>query len=102
MRLNAYSIFDVAAGVYSRPFFTASDGEARRSFGDIALDAEHPIGMHPKDYTLVRVGRWDDNKGKLDGETVESLATALEMVAEGRQIMPGSLLNGEDEKGVEA
>ena len=69
MRTFGYSVFDSASDTYDRPFFAQSDGQAMRSFGDIAVNAEHPIGQHPADYTLFRVGSWDDNEGKLEGES---------------------------------
>lgn len=84
MKLNIYSIFDQACGLYSRPFFTQSDGEAIRSFTDISTDAEHPIGKHPEDYTLYRLGIFDDQNGLLTNEENTSLATALERVASTR------------------
>jgi hypothetical protein len=86
MRLNVYSIFDVAAGAYARPFFLQSDAQAMRMFGDVAVDAEDPIGQHPEDYSLFRVGHWDDNKGSLVGEPPECLATALEVVASRQKV----------------
>ena len=32
MRLNVYSVYDVAAGAYARPFFLQSDAAAIRVF----------------------------------------------------------------------
>lgn len=81
MRMNIYSIFDSATGAYMRPWFVQSDEAAIRAFGDIACDNDHEVGRHPKDYTLYRVGYWDDNKGKITGETPEPLHTALEIRA---------------------
>jgi len=86
MKLNIYSIYDTASGLYSRPFFTQSDAEAVRSFKDISLDADHPIGKHPEDYTLFRLGVFDDVKGKLYNEENESLSTALEQVSASRRV----------------
>lgn len=86
MKQNIYSIYDTASGLYSRPFFTKSDAEAVRSFSDIATDAEHPIGAHPEDYTLFRLGTFDDVCGELHNEANESLATALELVSKSRNV----------------
>lgn len=91
MRLVAYTVFDTASGVYQRPFFMHADGEARRIFADLCADAEHPVGKHPEDYSLFRIGMYDDNKGVLSAETLECLCTGLEMVAQARNIAPGSL-----------
>ena len=86
MKLNAYTIYDVASGVYLRPFFSQADGQAIRGFKDIATDADHEIGKHPEDYTLFRIGSFNDNTGKMEGENPEKLATALELVAQSRQV----------------
>ncbi len=86
MKLNIYSIFDTASGLYSRPFFTQADAEALRSFNDLAIDKDHPVGAHPEDYTLFRLGTYDDGRGFLQNEENESLATALELVAKSRNV----------------
>jgi len=86
MKLNAYTIYDVASGVYMRPFFSQADGQAIRGFKDIACDADHEIGKHPEDYTLYRIGAFNDTTGKMEGEELEKLATALEMVSSSRQV----------------
>lgn len=86
MKLNAYATYDTAAAVYSRPFFANSDGEVMRSFQDIATDADHPIGAHPEDYSLHRIGSYNDQTAKLEPETPECLATGLEVVALSRNV----------------
>lgn len=86
MKLNVYTIYDMASAAYMRPFFMQSDGQALRSFTDIATDATHEIGKHPEDYTLFRIGIYDDAKGQLIPENNESLATALEVVARTRLV----------------
>jgi hypothetical protein len=91
MRLNVYTIFDVASGAYMRPFFLQSDGQAMRAFTDIATDAEHDVGAHPEDYSLFRIGTYDDNRGQLVPEDPECLATALEVVASSRNKSVGNL-----------
>ena len=84
MKLNAYTIYDVASGIYMRPFFSQADGQAIRGFKDIATDADHEVGKHPEDYTLYRIGTYNDTTGKLEGENPEKLATGLEMVSQDR------------------
>lgn len=88
MILQMYSIFDSAAAAYLRPFYCQTDGEALRAFTDIATDADHNIGKHPEDYSLYRVGQFDDNKGKLVPLDKECLATAQEVVASSRKVTP--------------
>jgi len=93
MKLNIYSIFDQASGLYSRPFFTQSDGEAVRSFNDISIDAEHPCGKHPEDYTLFRLGVFDDTNGNFHNEENQSLMTALETIAATRRVKQDNFEN---------
>lgn len=98
MKLNGYSVYDQKAAAYARPFWVGSDAEAKRSFGDIAQDADHVIGKHPEDYSLCRVGVWDDNNGRLVDEDVQVIVTGLEVLAQARHIEPGSLeaVNGKE------
>lgn len=86
MKLNAYTIFDVASGTYMRPFFAPADGQAVRGFKDIATDRTHEVGKHPEDYTLYRVGAFNDTTGKLEGEELEKLMTGLECVHASREV----------------
>lgn len=95
MRLNVYTIFDSASQAYMRPFFMQSDGQALRSFTDIAQDADHEIGKHPEDYSLYRIGTYDDQKGALHPEDKECLATAQEVVAAAKEKSLGNLSNFE-------
>lgn len=81
MRLNVYSIFDRASGVYDRPWCAHSDRSAGRSFTDLASDPEHPIGKHPEDFTLFRIGTWTDDTGTLEGAVGEKVIGAHEAIA---------------------
>jgi hypothetical protein len=83
MRYNVYTVFDSCAGLYQRPFVAHSDGEALRSFGDIAEDEKHPIGQHPEHYSLHRIGSFNDKNAEILLESRECLATALELKSQG-------------------
>lgn len=91
MHLFMYSIYDSASCAYMRPFYAQTDGMATRSFGDIAQDANHEIGKHPADYTLFKVGIFDDNTGEIVPMAPERIASALELVSQARNIAPGQL-----------
>lgn len=81
MKLFVYSVFDQASGVFDRPFIARAEAEAIRSFTDICKDESHPIGKHPEHYTLVNLGVFDDNKGTITHEKVETVITGLEATA---------------------
>lgn len=80
MMLNAYSIFDTAAGVFQRPWFVGADGEATRIFSDLCKDESSTISKHPEDYHLFRIGRFNDRDGMIDGDTPERLASGTTVV----------------------
>jgi len=86
MKTQLYAIFDTASGVYSKPLFARADGEVTREFQTLCTDAEHPYGQHPEDYSLYRLGIFDDQTGKLTNEENECLATGLELVSLSRNV----------------
>ena len=81
MKLNAYSIYDKAVQAYARVFFLRTDSEAKRGFATICMDADGDIIKHPEDYTLFRIGEFDDGDGLLTGCEPVPLARAHEMIA---------------------
>jgi hypothetical protein len=79
MKLNVYSVFDSKAGAYIPPFFMQNDGVARRAFGDAANDVNHKFCAHAEDYTLFRLGTFDDATGVIELEDTHlSLGVAIE------------------------
>lgn len=62
MKLNIYTIFDRAAKAFVPPFYQKQDGEAIRSFEDAINLPGHPMFTHPEDYTLYKLGVFDDEK----------------------------------------
>lgn len=59
MKLVAFAIFDVKAGVYSPPFFARSAAEGTRLFWDLVNDPQTPFQKHPDDYRLFKIGIFD-------------------------------------------
>lgn len=86
MNLTIYTIFDSASNAHMRPFFMMSDGQAIRAFNDLVMDADHEVGKHPEDYSLIRIGMFNDSTGKLSDEVSEVLTTGIKAVAEARQV----------------
>lgn len=65
MKLNMYSFLDEKSKVYSRPFYGHNDGDALRSFSTVVNDKQSMPSKFPVDFTLWRVGSWDDVLGVL-------------------------------------
>lgn len=91
---NVYSVFDLKGETFSQPFFSATDASAMRLFGDAILDRETPVGRHPEDYALFRVGVWNADNGSMAGTDVPiPVWTGLEAMKR-RELVPLSELRG--------
>lgn len=89
MIYKIFSVYDVKAEAYARPFFAETRGVALRSFQDIANDPNHQIGKYPSDYTLFEIGQYNDQSGELvNAEANVALGAAIEFVKEKRQPIP--------------
>lgn len=86
MQLKMYTIFDTAADVFMRPFFSQADGAAIREFGDLAVAADHPIGQHPEHYQLWKIGEFFDNTGEVVPQVPEILAHAHELARKAQHV----------------
>lgn len=86
MKLKIYSIYDRGTEAYMRPWYAQADNAAIRAFIDTGLDATHEIARHPEDYTLMRIGVFDDNSGEITPEIPKKLLTGLEAIAEARKV----------------
>jgi len=56
-----FTIFDEKAKAYLPPFFMHHPAMAIRTFGDMCADKNHQFGAHPEDYTLYKIGEFDDS-----------------------------------------
>jgi len=61
--MQVFSVFDVKAGAYLRPFFEANVETALRAVARAALDPSHNFCMFGGDYSLFHLGEWDEKAG---------------------------------------
>lgn len=80
MKTSVYSVFDAKAAVYGVPFFMPKDGMAVRAFTDLANDSNTMCGKHPEDFTLFKIGEFDDATGQVVGNTPVAVVTAASVV----------------------
>ncbi len=85
MNQKIFSVYDIAAASFQKPFFAGQAGEAMRSFCDICADDKHPLGQHPEDYTLMEVGVWDDQSGEILDIVSQKVITGVEAALIGRE-----------------
>lgn len=65
MVVNVYSVFDEKAKSFAPPFCMHTDGQATRGFGDACEDPKSLMSKHPQDYSLYKLGSFDDFEGKM-------------------------------------
>lgn len=63
--LNAYTVFDIKANSFQRPFFALNDAVAVRSFGDAIAGRDSLLSAHPEDFILYCVGVFSEFSGEL-------------------------------------
>ncbi len=86
MNLNIYTVYDSATQSYWPPMYAVADGQIMRTFGKWATSADHQIAQSPKDYSLFRLGVFDDQTAKFTPGIKTCMATALEAIAASRTI----------------
>ena len=69
MLQNTFSAFDKKGQYFLGTFNSRSDAEAVRRFGDTVREKGNVLSDHPEDYALYKLGSFDDNSGKIVGET---------------------------------
>ena len=84
MKLGIYSIYDAQIKAFMRPMYFLTDGQAIRSFGDEVNRKDTEINKHAKDYSLFRLGEFDDGGAKFELETApKRLIGAVELLEKG-------------------
>lgn len=79
MILGVFSVFDSKLACFSRPWYELTDASAIRIFTDAVNDGSNPNNQwfrHPEDFSLYRLGSFDDELGKIESINPLSLVTA--------------------------
>lgn len=74
------TIRDIKTGSYSQPMAYKSAGEALRSFADICSDSNTLLNKHPKDFSMLRIGTYDQSNALINVEQPSHLGDATEYV----------------------
>lgn len=81
MKILYFAIYDEKSEAYMQPFPNQTKGSAIRSFGDTVADEKSSLHVHPEDYSLVYLGKYDDHTGKYEQpEVPEVIAKAKDFV----------------------
>lgn len=85
MKMTIYTIFDAAAQTFTRPIFLPADGMATRVFVDMIQDPNQELHKYPQDYTLFRIGTYDDQDANIEPQPAQRLMSGSEAIKIARQ-----------------
>ncbi len=66
MIVNLYCIFDDKAKMYNKPFAFVNDQVATRAAMDILTDGDSEIRNYPTDFSMFKLGTYDDTTAQID------------------------------------
>lgn len=78
MQTFMYTIYDVKAKAYLMPIFMATDAIAVRSFTNAINQEGHQFNTNPEDYTLHRIGLFDDETAQMQTSDPELIISGLQ------------------------
>lgn len=78
-----YCVRDQGAETYTDPFTARADGEAKRQFAQLVNDREIVPGRFPEQFTLYRIGHFNEDSGELVAEPHKALGNGVEYVKVG-------------------
>jgi len=78
-----YAVYDRKAEVYSQPFLEIKDGTAIRAVQDLVINnKDHAFAKHPSDFSLHRLGEFDETEGKITGQDKPTKIIEIETLGE--------------------
>ena len=78
-----YAVYDRKAEMYSQPFLEVKDGTAIRAVQDIVINnKDHAFAKHPSDFSLHRLGEFDEATGIITGQAKPSKLIEIETLGE--------------------
>ncbi len=77
---RCYTIYDVKAEAYLLPFFQTKDGLAIRVVEEAVNDGKHQFCKYPEDYSLWRIGSYDEQSGTLVKDTPVMIIKCMELI----------------------
>ncbi len=75
-----YVVYDSKSECYNKPFCMINDKVALRSAETIVADDNNEISKHPEDYTMFRIGTFEDTTAVLE------LLAAMEVICRFHQL----------------
>jgi len=71
MKTNIYTVYDSCAKIYSSPIMLLNDEVAVRVMKNCVNTPDHNYALNPEDYSLHKLGTFDDNTSELKLENTK-------------------------------
>lgn len=81
MKKPMFAVYDNVAKMYLTPFVETTDGTAVRAIQD-AMKGDHPFAKHPQDFTLSRLGIYDEELGDLNQDSKADIIELKQLIGE--------------------
>ena len=81
MKISLYAVFDRCSGVYDGPIPGRADAEMVRNFSHMCGKPDSKLSESPEDYTLFKVGTWNDGTGELEDLVPVKLINGAEAIS---------------------
>ena len=81
MKVSLFAVFDRCSGIYDGPIPGRADAEMIRNFSHMCVNEESKMSKSPEDFTLFKVGSWNDGTGELEDTVPEKLINGAEAVS---------------------
>jgi hypothetical protein len=83
MKKVFYAVYDRKSELYSAPFLEVKDGTAIRAIQDMVTSSpDHAFAKHPTDYSLHRLGVFEDETGDITVEDKTKLQEFDQLIGE--------------------
>ena len=83
MKKVYYAVYDRKAEMFSQPFLEVKDGTAVRAVQDLVINQkDHAFAKHPSDFSLHRLGEFDDATGVITGNEKPQKIIEIETLGE--------------------
>lgn len=81
MKDSMFCVYDSKARAFLPPFVMPNTEMARRAFSNCINSDSHQFGQNPEDYTLMMLGHYDSDNGKItELSPMVSLGIGLEYI----------------------
>lgn len=78
--MNIYSIRDDKTGAYNTPFFAENDIYCQRIVGMMVADKRTQLNHYPADFTLYRIGDFDNKTGLIISHEPMHICNCIQLV----------------------